>query len=282
MESVPPPSPTPSSSSSSVSATLPPTHPISLKIRSILTARTSEEEDEKTREALRALEDMYPLRTAKGKRRSKDDAVTPTVDLDRARRSLESDARDQLLTSTSQFISVLQSVDSALTRVQTQIASMSDACDDIDDRLTKSSNGTRYLLEQAQGLQRQQVTTDQQRAILDLFLSRFVLPPKESDAITNTSIPVGSSLFAAMDHLDQIRTDCRALLEGGAGVTSGGTRAGMDVMSNTSELLDKAYEKIAKHLAFQFRIPPREGMDVGKTIRLCVARLLVGREDLLR
>lgn len=85
-----------------------------------------------------------------------------------------------------------------------------------------------------------------------------------------------------MDHLVQIRTDSRALLEGGAG-SGGGTRAGTDIMSNTSQQLETAHQKIAKYLNFQFRQAPREGMDVSNTVRQCVTGLiLAAREDLLR
>lgn len=281
-----------SSSSSTTPPTtqhLPPHHPIALKMRSILSTRSSQEEQEKTREALKALEGMYPGKGNASTSSSSSSLKSPPspllppphVDVSRARRNLEKDAREEMLASSTAFIKTLREVDTALTVVTNELAAMSDTCDELDNRLTHSSNDTRYLLEQAQGLQRQQATTEQQRAILELFLQRFTLPANELQAITDASIPVGSRLFAAMDHLAQIRTDCRALLEGGGSV-GGGTRAGTDIMSVTSGQLEKAYQKIAKYLAFQFRQTPREGMDVSKTVRAAVSRLVNAREDLLR
>lgn len=267
---------------------LPSSHPISLKLRSILTTRHSDaEEDERTKEALRALEAMYPAtKSTKTDNRKRSNHLAPDtrpqVDLHRARACLETDARQQMLQGSTQFINILREVDASLTQVQNHIALMSDTCDQLDDRLTKASNGTRYLLDQAQGLQRQQLTTQQHKLILDLFLNKFTLPSHEADAISNPDVAPGSRLFAAMDHLVQIRTDSRALLEGGAG-SGGGTRAGTDIMSNTSQQLEAAHQKIAKYLNFQFRQAPREGMDVSKTVRQCVTRLiLAAREDLLR
>ncbi|CAO1623161.1 unnamed protein product [Sympodiomycopsis kandeliae] len=261
-------------------------HPIHLKLQSILSTRTTEEEDEKTRDALAALEQMYPANKPHSQHRSSKKNRKPStsaslIDVDRARSNLESDAKEQMLDASNDFIQMLSQVEAAMTEVQDHIVSMSDTCDDLDDRLTKASNSTRYLLEQAQGLQRQETTTAHQRAIIELFLQTFTTSVKEDELINNREVNVGSRLFATMDRLTRIRLDCRALLEGGAGV-GGGTRLGTDIMSSTGEQLDKCYEKIAKYVNFQFRQAPREGMDVSRTVKQCVARLLAAREDLLR
>lgn len=124
-------------------------------------------------------------------------------------------------------------------------------------------------------------TTSQQKVLADLFLSHFTLAPADKEVITSRDVPVGKRLFASMDRLTKIRSDCRSLLEGG-GQTGGGTRAGLDIMSATSQQLDAAYDKIARYLGFQFRQAPREGLDVSNTLREAVRRMMDGREDLLR
>lgn len=63
-----------------------------------------------------------------------------------------------------------------------------------------------------------------QQTLVHLFLTRFTLSEDEIKALTSREVPVGQELFAAMDKVDRIRADCRALLSGEAGE---GTQAGL-------------------------------------------------------
>jgi hypothetical protein len=84
-----------------------------------------------------------------------------------------------------------------------------------------------------------------------------------------------------MDRLQEIRKNCQVLLAGQEEGTKAGMRAGMDIMDETSQLLDKAHQKIARWLNFEMRSFFREGMDVGANVRESVKRLET-REDLLK
>jgi hypothetical protein len=84
-----------------------------------------------------------------------------------------------------------------------------------------------------------------------------------------------------MDCLQEIRRDSQILLAGQEEGTKAGMRAGMDIMDETSQLLDKAHQKIARWLNFEMRNFFREGMDVGSNVREGVKRL-ESREDLLK
>lgn len=264
-------------------------HPISLKLRSILTKPISKHEEEVTREGLRALEEMYASRSnghssqRRRKRGSKKARHQDNeFDVVFARTHFETDAQEALLRAGQDYIQVLEKVDGALGQVEFLIDSMGAACDDVDKQLSMANDATRYLLEQAEGLQRQQATTESQRALLDLFLTRFTLTQEEQDVIHRRDVPVGSRLFTSMDRIAQIRRDCRALLEGG-GEAGGGRRAGTDIMASMSAHQDVAHEKLAKYLNFHFRQAPKEGVDVSRTLRESVRRLAEGnREDLLR
>lgn len=67
-------------------------------------------------------------------------------------------------------------------------------------------------------------TTTVQQTLVHLFLARFTLTEHEVKALTSREVPVGPELFAAMDKVERIRADCRALLSGEAGE---GTQAGL-------------------------------------------------------
>lgn len=273
-----------------------PSHPVSQKLRTILTRKFSKYEEGVMRDGLRALEDIYAGSSASSSSTSSQTRLSPTgsrrrrkrmpasnrIDLEYVRRHYQEDAQRQLLASSGEYIALLEQVDAVLMDVQSLINSMRAACDDVDQRLSLTNDATHYLLEQAEGLQRQSQTTEQQRALLNLFLARFTLTQEEADAIQKRDVPVGSSLFAAMDRVIQIRQDCRALLEGG-GKLGGGSRAGTDIMALMSNHLDVAHQKLAKYLGFHFRQAPKESLDVSRTLRESVHRLARGnREDLLR
>lgn len=99
--------------------------------------------------------------------------------------------------------------------------------------------------------------------------------------MTSRAVPVGPELFAALDRLAQIRTDCAVLLVGREEGEQGGMRAGMDIMDATAAQLDAGQTKMARWLTFEFRQPFKEGAEVGFTMREAVRRLET-RPDLLR
>ncbi|CAO1627513.1 unnamed protein product [Parajaminaea phylloscopi] len=288
------------SSGSSFHPVLPPSHPVAQKLRSILTRPTSRDEEELTRLGLQALEEMYaasePSRTpvagrsnrktlrrsTKSSSRRYGTAEERHFDVTFAKQHFQQDAQKHLIASGEEYIRLLEEVDSVLAGVQQQVDTMRITCEEAEGQLSKAHDATHYLLEQATGLQRQSNNTAQQKVLLDLFLSRFTLTPEEEDAIQKKDSPVGSKLFAAMDRVQKIRGDCRALLEGG-GEFGGGSRAGTDIMAQMSEHLEAAHGKLAKYLGFHFRQAPKEGLDVSRTLREAVRRLVDGnREDLLR
>ena len=59
-------------------------------------------------------------------------------------------------------------------------------------------------------------------SIVSLFLDRFTLTEEEVETMTSRNVPVGESLFEAMDKADRIRDDCRVLMDGEDGPTKAG------------------------------------------------------------
>ena len=96
--------------------------------------------------------------------------------------------------------------------------------------------------------------------LIQTFLARFTLSPAETDALTSRdSGDVGPALFQAMDKVQNIRLDCRALLSGDTFVATGDadqeqTKAGLSIMSTTSQYLDSGYAKMTKWAAFQVHL----------------------------
>lgn len=49
---------------------------------------------------------------------------------------------------------------------------------------------------------------------MQLFLARFTLSASEEAALSSREVEVGPEVFSALDHVERIRNDCRALLGG--------------------------------------------------------------------
>lgn len=222
------------------------------------------------------------------------------VDTARARRDLDKDIRQRMLTATDHIISVLKTVDDGLVRLSDHIAVMHTSCDALQDKLRAAEQSSRYLVEHAEGLERQRAAALTQVQVSNLFLTRFTLSDTERASIYSRQLRVGNDLFTTMDKLQRIRSECQILLQGSESMPSsssnnpsastsfssvaagGGTRAGIDIMSSTAQDLDQAYQKLYKWCSFEFRQPIKEGLQVSPSLREATRRLNSSRQDLLR
>ncbi|PWN39100.1 oligomeric complex COG6 [Ceraceosorus guamensis] len=273
-------------SSSGTSSSSSSSHPLSRRVKEILLAPPpTEQEMLETRQALDQIGEAYSTSTANANGERSHPSVTPkaatTVDLERARRRLDRDLRRDADRAAKDFQKVLGGVDRALAALVANNEAMHAAVNDVDARLHAASVASAHLREHASGLNRQRSTAENQRQILQLFLQRFTLSADETNSIYSRDMPVGAELFRTMDRIEKIRSDCQVLLVGREVGEKGGMRAGMDLMDTTATQLDAAQNKIARWLSFEFRQPPRDGMEVGPAMRESVKRL-EARPDLLR
>jgi hypothetical protein len=100
---------------------------------------------------------------------------------------------------------------------------------------------------------RQEVKTRQ--SIVDLFLARFTLSDNEVNALCSSSVPVGSTFFAAMDRAKAIRDDCRVLMVG----EDSPSKAGYDLTTTTLYVLNSLIKRQSRYHG-RDRRPPRKGI----------------------
>jgi hypothetical protein len=67
---------------------------------------------------------------------------------------------------------------------------------------------------------RQEVET--RNSIVSLFLSRFTLSNEEIEVLVSRDVPIGKRFFDVVDKAEQIRKDCKVLMEGEEGPTKAG------------------------------------------------------------
>ncbi|SPO30544.1 related to conserved oligomeric Golgi complex component 6 [Ustilago trichophora] len=297
--------------SSSTSAV---TRPLASRVRSVLLQ--GPQDAKHVQNALNTLADMYPAAststagtdtsiTTKAKASSSSSTNTEPlqlVDTARARRDLDKDIRQRMLAATDHIISLLKNVDDGLVRLSNDVAAMHTSCHAVQHKLRAAQQSSRYLVEHAEGLERQRIAALTQVQVSNLFLTRFTLSDAERASIYSRQLRVGNDLFTTMDKLHRIRTECQILLQGSESIPSsnnnnnpstsstsfssvtagGGTRAGIDIMSCTAHDLDQAYQKLYKWCSFEFRQPIKEGLEVSPSLREATRRLKSSRQDLLR
>ncbi|KAF8753532.1 Oligomeric complex COG6 [Rhizoctonia solani] len=239
-------------------------NPLSLRIYKVLGANF---DDPSTREAFEALVDSKATAGADSDSDTENEndpwAVkwptraqsTPVVGLGpgttaaRARQNLQRDVEGRLADGGREFLEAFGEVDKKLDVLRDHVQVMNLQCEAMETRLRTTNQSCKYLLERAEGLRAQQQTTNTRQEIIALFLDRFTLSAAELEAITSRDIPVGKQMFDAMDKLERIREDCRVLMTG----EGGETKAGLDIMSSTSEQLEEGFRKLHRWCLFEFR-----------------------------
>ncbi|GAA5973964.1 hypothetical protein JCM11641_001246 [Rhodosporidiobolus odoratus] len=281
MTSIPSRPPTTSRRSSTASAFASPSlttstsrNPLHLKVQRLLSANL---EDTGTRAALDTLGEL--------ERGDEEDAAAPSqttgpsrgIGTALKRGGLRKEVEGKMAEGSREFLEAFSEVNDKLSMLQSHLDAMHVCCDEVQTELEKANQGTRYLLEHAEGLRQQRSTASVQQSLVHVFLARFTLTDAELRALSSRDVPVGPELFAAMDKTERIRADCRALLSGEAGE---GTQAGLDIMEYTSQHLEAGYSKIFKWLAFEARGFAKDVLEVSATVRQAVSRL-TSRPELL-
>lgn len=152
---------------------LPSTHPLSLKIRSVLDSSTAFSSDEKaTQRALHELERRYTAREAQPRAKStagyqsgatkgeysqdgRARAKGAHIDTERARRRVDDDAQDALEEACQSYLAVLGRVDEAVAGIGVSIHQLRLTCDSINTGLSTASESAQSILQHATGIRKQ-------------------------------------------------------------------------------------------------------------------------------
>ncbi|GAA5912228.1 hypothetical protein JCM5296_005454 [Sporobolomyces johnsonii] len=250
-------------------------NPLQLKVNRLLSSNLDDAGTRAALDTLGQLEqgELEPDRQRDGDKQPSGRAIGSAL----KRGGLRKEIDGRMAQGSKEFLDAFSEVNDKLSMLQSHLDAMHVCCDEVQTELDKANQGTRYLLEHAEGLRQQRSTTAVQQSLVHLFLARFTLSDAELRALTSREVPVGPELFAAMDKTERIRADCKALLSGEAGE---GTQAGLDIMEYTSQHLEAGYQKIFKWCSFEARGFAKDVLEVSATVRTAVARLK-SRPDLL-
>ncbi|KAH9820146.1 oligomeric Golgi complex subunit 6 [Melampsora americana] len=235
---------------------------LSLRVSKLLA--TSNFEDPNTRAALKILN-----RFGRNEE-STSDGSSLTTDLHHLKKGgLRRVVEDRIRLRSKEFLDLFAELNNELNDLKSHIDHMQECCDETQEKLIAANEGTKYLLEHADGLRKASQSTANKQLLAKVFLHRFTLTELEIQALTTRDVKVNRHLFSAMDHCERIRSDCAALLTGDLTPAETET-AGLDIMQAISKYLDKGYEKVMKWTLFECRT----GLSKGEEGQLEVSSLM--------
>ena len=152
---------------------------------------------------------------------------------------------------------------------------MNRSVEDIQSHVNAARRETAPVLDEASTLlaQRQEVKTKQQ--FLEAFNKHFVLSGDELDTLISTSTGVNDRFFALLGRLKHIHADCQVLLG------SENQHLGLELMEQTSNNLNNAFQKLYKWIQGEFKTLDLENPRMNASIRRAL-RVLAERPTLFQ
>ncbi|CAG8691470.1 23992_t:CDS:10, partial [Dentiscutata erythropus] len=221
-------------------------NPISLKVSKILICPI---DDVKTKSALEALSEFYTS-----------NSVTE-------RRNLRGNIEQKAIETNRNFLETFGKVTEQLAVIESEIKNMNNFCDEISKSLDSAKRQTALLLEQSDSLKSQRESCKTRKILIDAFLGKFTLSEKEVATLFSPDSGIGPGFFEVLKHLQQIHSDCDALL-----ITEN-QRAGLEIMERMNSYQETAFDKLYRWTQTESRSLGRDTQEVPITLKLALKTL---------
>ncbi|KAI7873950.1 oligomeric Golgi complex subunit 6 [Mucor mucedo] len=216
---------TPDSPSLSISNK--PNKPLASKLSKVLNSSASE--DAKIKAALTSLSNI------------------PDLDESNLRRNLRGTIEKKEIETNKKFLSAFKKVVKQFECLETQMGQMENVCKDMKQRLINAESQTADMIEQADIMQEHSSACSTQIVVADRFLEKFTLNETEIRILSVPSEPINNEFFDALNHLQQIHSDCQLLL------TTKNQTAGREIMESMAVIQENAYDKLYKWTQYESR-----------------------------
>ncbi|KAI8083491.1 oligomeric Golgi complex subunit 6-like protein [Thamnidium elegans] len=216
---------TPDSPSLSISNK--PNKPLASKLGKVLNSSASE--DARIKAALTSLSNI------------------PDLDESNLRRNLRGTIEKKEIETNKKFLFAFEKVVKQFECLETQMSQMENVCKDMKQRLINAESRTADMIEQADIMQEHSSACSTQIVVVDRFLEKFTLSENEIRILSVSSEPVNNEFFDALNHLQQIHSDCQILL------TTKNQTAGREIMEAMALYQENAYDKLYKWTQYESR-----------------------------
>ncbi|CAE7447968.1 COG6 [Symbiodinium natans] len=155
------------------------------------------------------------------------------------RRNLRSSIEGENLCLHKEFVHAFGALESQLVGLERLVDRLDGAVQRASDQLRASRSETQASLEKAAALRKESMSIELKQQVLDKFLTRFRLSEADTQVVRSGDRPLDDDFFAAFERLEQVRANARHMLS-----TSGQQTSGVDILHETSEVLEASYERM--------------------------------------
>ncbi|POW13903.1 hypothetical protein PSHT_07567 [Puccinia striiformis] len=161
-----------------------------------------------------------------------------------------------------EFLNVFSELNNDLVDLQSNLDQMNECFEIIQSSFNTATSATKYLLEHTDKLMKEELKNEREAIAakqikVKKFREKFELKEEEISALTSRSMTMNIGIIEAMEHCEQIRSDCASLLSGQSPEEGEeeyqSEDIGLEIMKVTSQYLDKGYEKLLKWSISQAR-----------------------------
>lgn len=136
-----------------------------------------------------------------------------------ARRNLRSQIERRSLDINERFLSAFRQVKDDFNTIYSDIAEMSDLVSGMSERLQKTKQQIKPVLEQTSSLQENGMKNEVHSEIVTALLDKYQLTSEDLLALHGSKqkrdLPVTNEIFAALDKVQSIHNDCKILMHCG-------------------------------------------------------------------
>jgi len=155
------------------------------------------------------------------------------------RRQLRTTIETQNLLLHEEFVNSFGDLERQIEGLDALVNSLDNACQRAGDELRRSKSETQTILEKATALKRESTVIDEKQQVLVKFLEKFRLSEADTQLMKSGDQPIDDNFFAAFAKLEEVRANARQMLN-----TCGQQTSGVDILHETSEVLEASYERM--------------------------------------
>jgi hypothetical protein len=219
-----------------------PSSHLTKKIQKALTLRV---DSQSTREALKCLSGFFGENTV------------------HTRRNLRSSIEGQNLLLHQEFVDSFGALEKQVENLDKLVAALDTACETAAGQLRASRAETQGILQKATALRKESKVIEDKQAVLERFLARFRLSEADTQLVRSGDRPLDEEFFSALERLEAVRSNAREMLS-----TCGQQTSGIDILHETSEILEASYERMFVWVQQQCRGPRSAAVTKGSSTEL--------------
>eukprot|EP00927_Polykrikos_kofoidii_P048851 TRINITY_DN43033_c0_g1_i1.p1 TRINITY_DN43033_c0_g1~~TRINITY_DN43033_c0_g1_i1.p1 ORF type:complete len:694 (-),score=154.48 TRINITY_DN43033_c0_g1_i1:56-2137(-) len=166
------------------------------------------------------------------------------------RRNLRSTIEGQNLLLHQEFVKSFSAVEAQVEALDRLVQSLDSASSRAAAELRRGRSETQGILEKAGALRNEAKVIEQKQEVLNKFLGKFRLSEKDAQMMKSGDRPIDEDFFQAFGKLEEVRANARQMLN-----ACGQQTSGVDILHETSEMMEASYERLFVWVQQQCRGP---------------------------